>query len=762
MEPTLLPYPYDLALLPNPYDFANPVIEPALFAGRKKEQSEIAYYLDHAQRADRPINLALIGERASGKTSLLNLISSQATERDLCVVRIDLNEGDVRSPLTFFSKVFDRVLTSACERGVFGGLGGEIYDRFRQTVDTRSIPANRRHFPFIFPIQFARAAAAEITDTAVSDHVLRRDLDIIRRELGRAFVLLFDECDVLRRDRIILEQLRNIFMGTTGYMLVFAGTRNLFPVLDDVFSPILRQFKKINVEPFASLAETQSCIKKPLEKLGVKPERLWEHGYIDVRDIHEVSAGRPYEIQLLGHFLFRRLQERRADQMELTLEVLDEVLQELEASHDVWLRPVITAVKGLDPIDLVALRLLSACNGRATMEQLWTAEYIFNGVSSLTQRQLHESADRLISEGVLTRREDDTIQFSGDDFDRIYCKYYGQQHGIFLNIVDIPYSSHLERNLSKFLRAKHQDPDTQMGPLEEISSGARQILQQLSIADAAAVNPFDEAASDDGFEVYSIMTDAVASQIWLLTSRLTTPWSEIEVLMIPNPDVEDSVSSVQELSAHPEVREAQQRAILMGANLEVEVHGYPVVAPDVLFSLIAQSTNEPLKVAIGTNIDGNGVHKYVKDQDVEEAIAEVRKAYQLNPDPHVANDLAYLTLRQGDAKRAQQLLDAAAEVASYRTDIVTRSLMAYNQAMAQFMNSDDEAARHALQKSLEISSELRESSREVVCLLIPRVDPASGARKLEEVWDPDLHQTGQRALEYITGEVDGSDAVRGA
>jgi Cdc6-like AAA superfamily ATPase len=62
----------DFSKLHNPFDFANPVIDPKLFAGRKNELEDIEYYLNHAKSAPRAINLALIGDRASGKTSLLN------------------------------------------------------------------------------------------------------------------------------------------------------------------------------------------------------------------------------------------------------------------------------------------------------------------------------------------------------------------------------------------------------------------------------------------------------------------------------------------------------------------------------------------------------------------------------------------------------------------------------------------------------------------------------------------------------------------
>src|SRR5438876_310270 len=99
----------DLTKAYNPYDFANPVSDPFLFSGRTEELKELRYYLDQAVTAPRAINIALLGERAAGKTSLLNMVETRARERNLCVARLDLNESDAASPLSFFFKLFDGV-----------------------------------------------------------------------------------------------------------------------------------------------------------------------------------------------------------------------------------------------------------------------------------------------------------------------------------------------------------------------------------------------------------------------------------------------------------------------------------------------------------------------------------------------------------------------------------------------------------------------------------------------------------------------------
>jgi Cdc6-like AAA superfamily ATPase len=163
----------DYAKLANPYDFANPVMDADLFVGRTKEMNDISYYLDHASRAARAINLAIMGERASGKTSVLNKIQCLAQERAFCVVRIDLDEGDARTQMGFFYKIFDSLLTTVCSNGTYGGLVAKTYQMYRNMVDAFEIPEDKTFCPFIFPFQYANASRRE-NETATLSEVLRR------------------------------------------------------------------------------------------------------------------------------------------------------------------------------------------------------------------------------------------------------------------------------------------------------------------------------------------------------------------------------------------------------------------------------------------------------------------------------------------------------------------------------------------------------------------------------------------------------------
>ena len=116
---------------------------------------------------------------------------------------------------------------------------------YRRIIDGLDPRADCPGFPLRFPAHYAASVNGS---RQISEPKLQRDLAYIASQTGKTSVLLFDECNVLTRNRVALEMLRNIFMDTPGYLLVLTGTPSFFPLLNDVFSPIIRQYKKIVID----------------------------------------------------------------------------------------------------------------------------------------------------------------------------------------------------------------------------------------------------------------------------------------------------------------------------------------------------------------------------------------------------------------------------------------------------------------------------------------------------------------------------------
>jgi AAA+ ATPase superfamily predicted ATPase len=139
----------DLSRAANPYDFAHPVPDAKQFVGRRTELEDIKYYLDQCKVTAHPISLALLGPRASGKTSVLNVVEAEAKARGYLPVRIDLNEGDVQSDFSFFFKFFDAIVMAVFLSGAFGGTGGKTYDTYLDMIYADQIPEDKTFSPFL-------------------------------------------------------------------------------------------------------------------------------------------------------------------------------------------------------------------------------------------------------------------------------------------------------------------------------------------------------------------------------------------------------------------------------------------------------------------------------------------------------------------------------------------------------------------------------------------------------------------------------------
>jgi len=114
-------------------------------------------------------------------------------------------------------------------------------------------------------------------------------------------------------------------MEVEGYILAISGTEKMFPAISEIFSPILRFFKRINVGNFKEIKETEECLLKPLND---EEKKAFDKSCI--LDIHQLSNGSPYEINLIAHYMYRRWREGKNPKMQLSPEVLNDVLNELE------------------------------------------------------------------------------------------------------------------------------------------------------------------------------------------------------------------------------------------------------------------------------------------------------------------------------------------------------------------------------------------------------------------------------------------------
>ncbi|MGN6149003.1 MAG: hypothetical protein ACTHPD_10725 [Rhizomicrobium sp.] len=733
----------------NPYDFANPVTNMQVFADRQREREEIDYYLDLALTAPRHINIALVGQRASGKTSLLNYIDQTARIKQFITCRIDLDEENVSSSYAFFFKIFDTIISQAIAAGHLGGPSGQFYEKFRDLASTFDFRVDPKWMPFLFPPTYARVMAADTSSQApFPDNEFAADLDVIARETGKKFCLIFDECDLLGNSRGILQKLRNIIQKSTGFIFVLAGTPNLFPVMDDVFSPIVRQFKKIEVRDFVDIDDTLECIQKPLELLSERvPSDFFPFDEPDIlREIHTLTSGRPYEVQLLCHSMFKRVQQGHASKMSLDLAVLEDVQNELVSGQALHKRQTIRAIRHLSAAELRSIQPFCSVEGGATLQQIIDIERIAERNEKLDIDELNTSLTRFVNDGLLSEK-DGKICFEGDTLDKIYAKYFAREKKVplpFLRVTaDGFFSIALMSKIAEFegIEALTSSNEAAIIQSDESLAEWRSFVAKF---DSETSDPY-AGAPNSLFRIYMTMLNARGmEEIPLRAVGVILPWTKTSVSWFAkrtgSPDGDRASRHFEDL--RPVVEAA-------GGSLTFSTATVKAVPTDELLGRLAKSENARFRNRAARAHVREMYDAYIRDRDVEAATFYADCVEKLNAeiDSMEVNNVGYLLLRLGKYVGALRVLNRAYGEASGADKL----LPAYNLALAEAANSNLAKASELLSYCINEGKLIPKRDRAAACLLVPTAHDGS-AFQFEERWNNvDIWASAKEATGLIEG-----------
>jgi tetratricopeptide (TPR) repeat protein len=529
-------------------------------------------------------------------------------------------------------------------------------------------------------------------------------------------------------------------------MLIMTGTPNLFPVMDEVFSPIVRQFMKIDVGEFKDTEDTENCIRRPLEKAGIRPDDIFDfETYEDIQEIHELSGGRPYEIQLICHVLFRRVQSRQAVKMKLDLGVLEYVRKQLEISRDITVRPILTRIRSLEKPQLSALHLLCACDGRATFEQIWSIEYILNDEKRWTKDALKRELKYFIDSGILegearieelgfrTRPAQDVIKFAGDDFDKIYTKYFAREREVPLIFRDFPLEAHWYLALKSFLGEEIKDLDSIVEffpPSDDVDS-----VDSIAIRMASEDSGEDLFAEGSGFisDIYFLMlTYRERETIPIVRIRLILPWLKIQSWhYVEKPNNTEPVDACLHI-----IQSLKGRVNEVGGDLIVEKKELRVVPVEVLAQKIKITGNERFRdmVAVGHVVKMST--EYAREANINEALFHANLSYRYNPAPeeHVmSNNLGYLFMAVGDLDKARELMERALDICGEPEEC---ALSNYNLGVLEAKGGDFPSALSKIELCIEQAKSVEKQKREMDCLFVIRI--VNAKLEFEEVKNPDI------------------------
>lgn len=366
----------------NPYDFTRPVREPSHFVGRREELRRLRAYLDQACASPpRITNLAILGPRGIGKTSLLNVARRLAEDRGFAVTAIPLDDALAASDRRLFAELF-------------AGLG----------VPTPDLESNHAVVAALRAALASRAA---------------------QRQPGVA--VLIDECDLLAANKILLQKIRNYFTEVDGFMLVLAGSAERYPAVAETFGPFGRFFEVLRLERFRSFEEVRECITEPLAVAGGKsmdPESL--------EDLHLLTEGMPFEVKLLAHYLYEACAAGGGTTLRLTTAVLDRARPRLEEFRA---RPIAfkTPLDDLLPEEMDLYRLMLGLP--ALYPNLLRLMFMFEAAAggdwraAEARRTAFERARLTLSRRGLADASASDLIFIKEDFARVYLRCALRERG---------------------------------------------------------------------------------------------------------------------------------------------------------------------------------------------------------------------------------------------------------------------------------------------------------------------------------------------
>jgi len=350
----------EFQFIPNPYVAGTPLqIDSPLFFGREDVVAAIQENLTAGHRN----NLVLIGQRRTGKTSLLKQLPAQL--------------GDEYLPVYIDGQTL--------------GLDPGLPNFFLTLATEIAFALEDRNFIIDLPEldDFVESPAAAF------EH---RFLAEVRKIIGdRHLLILLDEFEELETavqrgsiDPSVFGFLRHLIQHYPNLSVIFCGTHRLEELAGDYWN-VLFNISLYRHIAFLAQDEALRLMQEPVAEYGMRYDDL------ALDKMWRVTAGHPYFLQLLCHSLVNR--HNKTERNYITIAdvnvALDEILASGEA-HFIYLWAEATVAERLV---LVALSRMMPLTGQAAPAQV--LDYLVERGVTIERRELSESLHRLTLRDIL-------------------------------------------------------------------------------------------------------------------------------------------------------------------------------------------------------------------------------------------------------------------------------------------------------------------------------------------------------------------------
>jgi len=346
--------------IPNPYVVGTP-LQPGsrLFFGRE----DVLQFIEDNLAAAHRNNLVLIGQRRTGKTSILK--------------QLPIRLGDEFVP----------VYLDGQSMGLDPGL-----DQFFLNLATEitfALEDRGFHLPLPKSETFAENPAAYFENVF---------LDQVSTAIaGRHILVLFDEFEELetavRRGRIdpaIFPFLRHLMQHTDNLSIIFCGTHRLEELAADYWNVLfnISLYKQVG---FLERAEALRLIQEPVTTYDMVYDDL------ALEKMWRVTAGHPYFLQLMCHSLVNR--HNKLQRSYLTIADVNAALEEILNAGEAHFIYLWLEASPPERLVLTALSHMMPITGHATPGEIM--DYLEARGAVLTRPQVEQALHNLILRDIL-------------------------------------------------------------------------------------------------------------------------------------------------------------------------------------------------------------------------------------------------------------------------------------------------------------------------------------------------------------------------
>ena len=370
--------------LSSPYVFGTPVVDADLFFGREGTIEHILELL-RAPRGEKR-DLALVGRRRIGKTSILLKLSHAARDRGFLPVEVDLETVQPKTLIALQTVILEAALHSLAREAV------SLRSRMALLAARIGFSLRRLRFKAEF-----RGVSVEGTERAALPNFEVRLQSILRfgrRHLeGVSYLLiLIDEATLLLafREPHVLSYLRGIIQAGAlkGINFVIAGTDLLYRLTSKEASPLYNLFLTVRIGALDKEA-AERLVREPIRDVGVV--------FADeaVARILQITSCIPYWVQAVCHYLIDILNEDR--RLDVQKRDVDRALSVLLHNQDLSLMEI---WNDLSDGERLVLALLA--EGESRLPTARIGRRVADLDSGISSTELSELVARLESLGVVS------------------------------------------------------------------------------------------------------------------------------------------------------------------------------------------------------------------------------------------------------------------------------------------------------------------------------------------------------------------------